>query len=445
MFKRLARCRRGSVAMILSISLVPLLALAGLGTEAGMWYSVRRAAQNAADTAAYSGALWVASPDAQTLGYRGKEFAAQNGFCTTGDRTAYPGSICGTLLAGTTQNVRITRGTWSAGTFTAGAGGNAVQAIVSQSQPPLLASLFLTSNVTIAAQAIAVVNPVSNPCVLALTGTISFQGSPTVNAPGCGLASNDTAAGAINFTGGGGINIANVGSISAAGSCTGTTAQCANVLTYMPPVTNPLSGLDAYMSSLTISTNCTGSQPVAYTTATKCVNKNFNFGNSTYLLSGVYFFSGNVKLNGNTVLCGSPSAPTAKCSNTATTTGVTIILLPGASLTISGNPAIYLKAQTTVPTSELPTSLQPAANLLSDLLIYDPESGNVKITGDSTSFFNGAMYFPNATVNFQGNATPTTCTELIAASVQLQGNPTFGNSGCPASITPTAQVVMLVQ
>ena len=31
------------------------------------------------------------------------------------------------------------------------------------------------------------------PCVLALTGSISFQGSPNINAPNCGMASNDPA------------------------------------------------------------------------------------------------------------------------------------------------------------------------------------------------------------------------------------------------------------
>ena len=59
------------------------------------------------------------------------------------------------------------------------------------------------------------------PCGLALTGSISFQGSPNINAPNCGLASNDPASNALDFTGGG-IKLINPRlSLSAAGGCAG--------------------------------------------------------------------------------------------------------------------------------------------------------------------------------------------------------------------------------
>jgi hypothetical protein len=100
----LVRCRRGTAAFVTVIALVPLIGAVGLGAEAGSWYVTKQKGQNAADAAAYSGGLaWaclLSGPncaDTQSIPYRGKEFAAQNGFCNAGD-TSYPGSHCITTL-----------------------------------------------------------------------------------------------------------------------------------------------------------------------------------------------------------------------------------------------------------------------------------------------------------------------------------------------------------
>ena len=49
----------------------------------------------------------------------------------------------------------------------------------------------------------------------------------------------------------------------------------------------------------------------------------------------------------------------------------------------------------------------------------------------------GVFYLPNANpLNFQGNPTASvsTCTEVIAASIQFSGTPNFDNSGCSNNI-----------
>src|SRR4029453_14894278 len=97
----LLRCRRGSAAFVTVIALVPLIGVVALGGEAGSWYVTKQHAQNAADAAAYSGALRVACSDptkcdqAQGYVYRGKQYAARNAFCNAGD-SSYPGSNCAT-------------------------------------------------------------------------------------------------------------------------------------------------------------------------------------------------------------------------------------------------------------------------------------------------------------------------------------------------------------
>jgi Flp pilus assembly protein TadG len=173
------RCRRGATATIFAIAAIPLIGVVGVGTEAGLWYSAKRGAQNAADAAAYAGALQLTAGSTGVIS-QGKEFAAQNSFCNPGD-TAYPGSRCTTPPTGTTQSVAVNIGNYASPVFTSGGSpSNAVQAVVSQTQPPLLSSLFLSGDITVGVQAVALIKQVTNPCVLATKGTISFQGSPTV-------------------------------------------------------------------------------------------------------------------------------------------------------------------------------------------------------------------------------------------------------------------------
>src|SRR6516225_8145533 len=100
------RCRRGSVAFATVIALVPLIGAVALGAEAASWYVTRQHAQDAADSAAMAGAMTIAIQnaadpalsDSQPYDYRGKQFAAQNAFCNSGDTTGYPGTNCATSL-----------------------------------------------------------------------------------------------------------------------------------------------------------------------------------------------------------------------------------------------------------------------------------------------------------------------------------------------------------
>src|SRR6266404_9627931 len=208
--RNLLRCRRGSVALATVIALVPLIGVVALGGEAASWYVTKQFAQNAADTAAYSGGLWLAcslapstcTADTQSMDYRGKEFAAQNAFCDTGDSTAYPGRRCASLPSGTSQTVVI-----------AAVGADSVKATVAQTQPVYLAKVLGFSTVTIGASATAQVIKLANPCVLSLTDPLAFQGSTTVKAQACGLSSNSKQPNSLNFTGNG-LDVSKAGAIS---------------------------------------------------------------------------------------------------------------------------------------------------------------------------------------------------------------------------------------
>jgi hypothetical protein len=444
--RSLLRSRRGSVAFATVIALVPLIGAVALGGEAGSWYVTRQHAQNAADAAAYSGAVQqlclLNAPCAvtQTVDYRAKQSAAQNAFCNAGG-TSYPGSTCATSLpTGISQTVQIAQLTsWK------GASGTFVQAIASQQQPGYLAQVLGLSTVNIGAMAVARVQAlVHPPCVLSLTGSISFQGSPNINGPNCGMASNDKNANAINFTGGG--MTMNLGSLSTVGGCTGAASLCSTASTYMPaPIVNQFSVLDG-VTTPTLS-NCTKNVMTAYSATNRCTNNNFklsgNASSSISLAGGVYFISGTLSISGG-----------ASISGTAL-----FILLPGASIKATGGSLITVTGNPSVAATQLPPAFQPYTSLFADMAIYkipDPDTsknGPNDMTFGGTSGINlsGIMYLPSANVTFQGNPTialagGTACGELIAASVAFNGNATFDSTGCPAATKLTSsQYVQLVQ
>jgi Flp pilus assembly protein TadG len=411
----LLRCRRGSAAFATVAALVPLIGAVALGGEFASWYVTIQQAQNAADAAAYSGGLGCANTQSCTSAIAqaaGQPFAQKNGF----SNTAMQAVSIGVLSSWNGDN----------GTF--------VRAQVSQTQPVYLAAVLGLSNpVSLGATAVAKVgvNP-KPPCVLALNGSLSFQGSPTLSSPTCGVASNSTAPDAINFTGNGGLDI-NAPSF-AVGGCSQTGGnQCGNTITYGAPVPNPLSGLDSAMSLLTTSDFSGGNKGQctslsAYDTGS-CYNNGLTVNNGSLTLNGTYFFNGNVTIGGNATITGT----------------ATLVLFGGATLTISGGPTIQLTAPKDHPQLPAPLSSSSVSSLMTDLLIYDPEpysKNGVNVTGNSNSFFNGTVYVPNSPVTYGGNSSVGTpgCFQVIAYAVTFSGNTKLDDSKCISDGAPGFQV-----
>ena len=153
-------------------------------------------------------------------------------------------------------------------------------------------------------------------------------------------------------------------------------------------------------------------------------------------LTGTYFFSGTVSLPG-----GSGSLTTGPG-------GATLILF-GNSAQLSGgngNPTFTLTAQTN---PQVPPALSSVRDLMTDLLIYDPQASSFTLTGNSNSVFKGTVYAPNAAVTYGGNTSVSSsgCFQLIADSIKFFGNTNLDNSGCPAlgAGQPQVQYVQLVQ
>lgn len=444
--RNLLRSQRGAAAFATAIALVPLIGVVALGAEAGSWYVTRQHAQNAADSAAYSGALRLsctiagATCDTQSVDYRGKEFAAQNGFCNSSpqDNTPYPGITCvSSLPTRVSRAVQIDIGTYTAGTFTtppAGTG-NAVRARVSQQQPAYLSAVLGFLTINIPTQAIALVQLPTKVCALALgpdSGALKLAGNLSNNGTGCALMSDTSVqlASTPTFTGSG-------WAVYGASGCT-PSGSCSNVSVphnyFMPYANNPLSKLDTKsFNSRTGNTNpscpvqADGWKHCAPNSAGSGAYGNFTVQNGDkYVLDpGTYFFyKATIKVTGGQLKG----------------TGVTLVLLGDSQLTINGGTVDLSAPATNSFSSDL-------NGVLIDDQAPSKTSNKVTINGGGLVSLGGAMYFPKVDVSWSGNtaSTNTTCSQVIAKTLDMSGGGYLSTQGCdPATIVYT-QVVALVQ
>jgi Putative Flp pilus-assembly TadE/G-like len=419
--RNLLRCRRGSAAFATVAAMVPLIGVVALGAEAGSWYVTKQHAQNAADAAAYSGALRVACSipgkcdQAHDYIYRGEQFAAQNRFCNAGG--SYPGSNCAPLPAGTTQTVQIDQPT-----------GDRVRAIVSQHQPGYLSRVLglFPGGLDIRAQAIAQVQNPKDLCFLGLNG-LTIGGSSTITGNGCGMMSNTDVKynGDPNFSGPGWAVNAVKGCVASAGHCDVGVPHNYNML----PSTNPLQVLDTEsFNTRTGNTKPCGGNVTNGQTCSLSPNSTgaysdlkVNAGGTVNFAPGTYFFY-NAKID---------------FSGTVNGTGVTFVLLGNSGLSIGSSATVNLSAPTTNTTS----------SHLNGVLIDDQATGGVTVNGNGSVKLGGAMYFPKADVSWGGTAASsfTTCSMVIANTLKINGNAYLSTNGCDPGTIAKTQVVALVQ
>lgn len=437
----LLRSRRGSVAFATVIALVPLIGVVALGAEAGSWYVTHQHAQNAADSAAYSGALRLACTiagaacEANSVDYRAKQFAAQNSFCNSGD-TAYPGTNCApSLPSQVSRAVQIEIGDYNASTFTtpAAGSGNAVRARVSQQQPAYLAAVLGLTTVNIPAQAIALVQLPSKVCALALgpdSGALKLAGNLSNNGTGCAMMSDTSVqfASTPTFTGSGWA-VFGVSGCTPSGSCSNPGVPHNY---FMPYAFNPLAKLDQETFN-----SATTSKPADPCPSFPCTipsnSPTAAYGNLsvttgklvTFTSGGTYFFyNAAIKINAGTV----------------TGNNINIVLLGDSSISITGG-TVNLSAN-------LSNTIYPH---LSGVLIDDQAPSKSKnavtVNGSGTVALGGAMYFPKVDVTWSGTTANanTTCSQVIAKTLNMSGGAYLSTQGCAPSVIVYTQVVSLVQ
>jgi hypothetical protein len=148
-----------------------------------------------------------------------------------------------------------------------------------------------------------------------------------------------------------------------------------------------------------------------------------NAGGTLNLAAGTYFFNGAIDFKGTVK---NPDAG-----------GVTLVLLGNSSLSIRSTATVNLSAPTTNTTS----------SDLNGVLIDDQATNPVTVNGNGAVNLGGAMYFPNANVTWGGTGanTHTTCAEVVANSLTINGNAYMSTQSCAPNTIAKTQVVALVQ
>ena len=403
--KSLWRDRRGNALVIAGAALPLLIGSVGLATDTIQWALWKRQLQRAADSAAMAGVY----AKMQSADY----VAAVNNDLTHNNHTG--------ITTAVTPNSPPPSGAYSSDPM-------AVRVSLAVQKELSFSSLFMATAPTITATAIATIVPSGQYCVVSLEDTpttgINATGSTYLNL-GCGMITNSTSLNAAVATGSSTViasPIAAVGGIPASDNWgTGTTLQPFTVAQEDPfnnPIrtVNPPSGVSCNGAATRVNNNQTQDFGTDVNSVT-CVTGLELDGTST--LQGTIYVDGggvnigttaNVTCNECTiVLTNHDSSPTATIGN----------------FKVDGSPQMHWTA--------------PRSGPFEGILIYqdrraaDGNGANFenKLTGSSTSYFEGAFYFPGQQLEFSGNTgMDTNCLQLVSRRVTFIGNSAITNS-CP--------------
>jgi Flp pilus assembly protein TadG len=415
-FKKLWRDKRGNALVIAAAALPLVLGSAGLASDTIQWALWKRQLQRAADSGAIAGVYAIVED--------------------SGERTNVSTAVDRDLNYNSHVGITTTKvvGTPTSGTYASDP--YAVQVDLSVQKKLSFSGMFMSYTPTISVSATATVAPSGHYCVISLEDTavtgINASGNADVDL-GCGMITNSTSMTAAVATGSSEVNaspIAAVGGIAASNNwATGTVLQPFTLAQEDPfkdvpaPSTFPSGNCPQYKQNNPNEVHTFGSSDAATTglpSGTYCVSKLDIQGttsfpdNSTIIIDGGNFEVGaqaHVSCTGCTFILTSRDAATNPGS-----IGVA---------DINGGAELDLSA--------------PSTGTYAGLIVYQDrraqDASNVtnKVNGNSDSFFQGAFYFPNQQVTFNGTAgMSTACLQLVARRVSYSGNMHIANT-CPAN------------
>jgi putative Flp pilus-assembly TadE/G-like protein len=386
---------RGQVMVLICVSLIALVGMIAIVADFSFMQHQRNMMQTAADSAAMAAAEELNYGDAVTAG---KADAARNGFAD--------GQSSVTVSINNPP---------SSGPNAANAG--YIEAVVSKPQPTYFLRALGVNTMTVSTRAVAyegngpncfyVIDP-SAASAMSNNGNASVQSS-------CGILVNSNSSSGLTANGSVTIKaptIGVVGNYSATGGASFTPTPNTGVIAASDPlgyVTAPTVG-SCSQTSLKLSGNTgTSSSPYPLYPGTYCGgitvtgNAFLKFNPGTYVLAG-----GGMNINANTVMTG---------------TGVTFYNTTGtggyAPIAFDGGATVKLSA----PTSG------PLAGILffQDRSIPSTAAGST-ITGNSTSTFDGAIYFPTTQLTFNGNSSSNGYSIVVADKLVVSGNSSVGSN-----------------
>jgi hypothetical protein len=426
--KKLWRNKRGNALVLAGAALPLIVGSAGLASDTIQWTLWKRQIQRAADSAAMAGVYAIV---------QGKSV----GTCTATDiaTPSYTNPVAYDLSKNIHVNITPTC-TMPAPAGAFAADPDAVRVDLSVQKQLSFSGMFMSSAPVISASATATIVPAGQYCAISLiadsTTGISAGGNATVNL-GCGMITNSVSMDAAVAFGSSSVTaspVAAVGGIDASDNWgSGTVLQPFTIAAEDPfasinPPTNFPSGNCPNLSVNPNNTKTTwtaGSDYKAMNTNTLC------FGNIT--IKGTVTFPSNsvIVLDGGSLDFGAQADVTCNgctfvLTNRSTATSPTI-----GTVSMNGGAKLNLKAPGTAATGD--------ALVYQGIIFYQDRrasscTGNNcnLINGNSSSFLQGALYFPNQGLTFSGTSGMTTnCLQMVALQLTFTGNSAINNT-CPA-------------
>ncbi len=393
---------KGNVAIVAALCLPMIVGGAAFGIEVGYWRYDQVRVQQAADAAAYAGAVVK----------REQGSAATSAIVTTAATSAATTDGYTTTTDTITVNIPSTATPNDA---------NSVEAVISRTEPPIFTAYIrclvsdwqnsscASSEATVKASATASFSFSGDACILALSPSaqkaVDVAGNSSLNLNGCVVMSDSLASNAVNVQGSANLTAPCV--YSSGGAISGgtvTLTTCPTIKTAQPPVADPFSGL----TIPTQSGKCKN-QPKNQSPSPDTLYCGLDFKDTETLASGTYYIdSGGMSLEANSNI---------------TCTSCTFVFSDGGGLTMNGNAHINFSAPTSGP-------------LQGFLFVADrSDTASFQINGDSTSSATGAIYVPDGSVSYLGNFSGTNgCTQIVAQTVSWSGNTTFGDNCAAAGL-----------
>ena len=385
----------GQVMLLICVSLVAIVGMIAIVADFSFMQDQRNMMQTAADSAAMAGAEELNYGDAVTAG---RADAATNGY-TSGHNGVTVAVNNPPSMGPNTSNTAY------------------VEAIVTMPEPTYFLRVLGVSSITVSARAVAYEGNGPN-CIYVLnpsaSSAMSASGSAVIQS-GCGLLVDSSSPSGIAVNGNPTITaptIGVVGGYTSTGNVSFTPTPKTGVIAASDPLAYlqaPTVGSCAHTNfSLNGNTGSSGS-PYQLYAGTYCggisVNGNswLNFNAGTYVLAG-----GGMTITSNSVMTG---------------TGVTFYNTTGTSgygaITLGGNSQSNFSAPTSGP--------------LAGILFFQDRSipstaAASTITGNSSSTFNGAIYFATTQVSFTGNSAVSGYSIVVANKLVMNGNSTMGTN-----------------
>jgi Flp pilus assembly protein TadG len=437
---RIFRDQTGATATIVAIALPCLLGMSALAVETGVWFAVKLQNQSAADSAAISAAYEMIAGKTDLAG----ELTAAAGEAAR--RNGYKGGVPAVVTP------------YSDGLVT-----NGVAVTLEQSQGALLGAMFL-SGVTIANTAVAVIEVLNNPCILAL-GTnstdVEVAASTRLDMPNCSVAANSISRTAIELLSStsaiAAATLVTAGEISLQGIPIDPAAPPPEFALSSPAMVGAASVADAYAGLLTHSFLIAG-MPAAAPTCLSKVTGHVTFYAGSCAIPGKSLTDPQILLSANTRISGSwriasgqtidlspgtywvtgnltlQSRAVLRCSacDNANGAGVTIILT--ARTDKIGAVSVASSANLTINA--------PHSGRFAGLAIIqdsnDLPPGTTYISSHSTiggapgATLNGLVYFPNSSMTFHGepSATGPQCLLLVVKTLDIDAASRLEAGGC---------------